>query len=411
MRFRNLLTVLLSLPFLFPVSAWGATEKTLYSFAGGTDGAYPVANLVFDSSGNLYGITNAGGNQECTSSLSNGCGTVFQLTPHAHGSWSESVIHVFSQASDGGNPSAGAIMDAAGNLYGATQYYGPFANGVLWQLKPSSGDKWKENILHRIRGGRDGYWCFGLSFDSSGRLFGTTYGGGTNNDGLVFHLAPDANGKWSDIILYDFAGDDDGNSPSDAVTFGAHGKLYGTTYEGGPHLTGTVFEMQHTAAGWSEKPIYIFKGVGFEKQTDGTNPVSGVVFDQAGNLYGTTDYGGAEGVGTVYELSPDGKGGWKETILHTFTDGKDGGHPGDLIIDSSGNLYGVTSGHKTYGSVFKMSPSAVGKWKFTVLYDFKGGVDGGDPSGPLVRDSRGNLYGVATFEGARGFGVVYEITP
>jgi uncharacterized repeat protein (TIGR03803 family) len=370
MPFKNFLAVLLSGLFFFPVLTLGATEKTLYSFAGGTDGAYPVANLVFDSSGNLYGITNAGGNQECTNSLSDGCGTVFRLTPRAHGPWTESVLHVFSQDTDGGNPSAGAIMNAAGNLYGATQYYGPFGNGVLWQLKPSSGGMWKENILHRIRGGRDGYWCFGLSFDSSGRLFGTTYGGGTNNDGLVFHLEPDANGTWSDIILYDFAGgDNDGDSPSDAVTFGAHGQLYGTTYEGGPHLTGTVFEMQHTSKGWTEKPIYIFQGLPFGKNSDGTNPTSGVVFDQTGNLYGTTDYGGEHGVGTVYELSPNGKGGWKETLLHTFTDDKDGGHPGNLIIDSAGNLYGVTSGHKTFGSVYKLSPGAGGKSKFTVLYD------------------------------------------
>lgn len=413
MRFRNFLTALLTLPFLLlPVRMLGATAKTLYSFAGGTDGAYPVSNLAFDSSGNLYGTTNSGGNNECDSSLSTGCGTVFRLTPHADGRWSESVIHVFSQGTDGGNPSAGAIMNAAGNLYGVTQYYGPFGNGVLWQLESSSGGKWKENILHRFTGGRDGFWCFGLSFDSGGRLFGTTYAGGTNDDGLVFHLSPDSKGKWSDHILYDFAGgDNDGNSPSDAVTFGAHGKLYGTTYEGGPHLTGTVFEMQHTAGGWTEKPIYIFHGLPFGKSNDGTNPTAGVVFDQAGNLYGTTDYGGEEAVGTVYQLKPDGMGGWKETLLHTFTDGTDGGHPGNLIIDSTGNLYGITSGHNTFGSVYKMSPGAGGKWTFTVLYDFKGGVDGGNPSGPLVMDSRGNLYGVATFEGANGFGVVYEITP
>ncbi len=413
MRFRSLLAVVLVLPsLLLPVSAFAATHKTLYSFAGGTDGAYPVAGVAFDSRGDLYGVTNTGGNQECTSSLSTGCGTVYQLTPQAGRSWGESVLHVFSQATDGGNPSAAAILDASGNLYGTTQYYGPFSNGVLWQLKPSSGGKWNEHILHPFHGGRDGFWCFGLSFDSRGRLFGTTYAGGTNDDGLVFHLEPEVPGKWRDIILHDFAGgSNDGNAPSDGVTFDAHGNLYGTTYEGGPHLTGTVFKMRHSSRGWNEQPIYIFKGLPFGKSNDGTNPTAGVIFDPSGNLYGTTDYGGSHAVGTVYELIPDGKGGWSETVLYTFTDRADGGHPNGLILDAAGNLYGTTSGHNTPGSVFKLSRGAGGKWKFTVLYDFRGGGDGASPSGSLVSDKHGNLYGTASYGGANGLGVVFEITP
>jgi uncharacterized repeat protein (TIGR03803 family) len=410
-QFRGLLAALVSLPvLLIPIGVFGATYKTLYSFAGGTDGAYPVAKLMLDSNGNLYGITNSGGNHECDSSLSTGCGTVFRLTRHAGASWSESVLHVFSQTIDGGNPSA-AIMDAAGDLYGATQYYGPFANGTLWQLKPNAGDVWSEQILHTFRGLRDGFWCFGLSFDYRGQLSGTTYAGGTNDDGLVFHLERQSDGKWRDVVLYDFAGGaNDGSSPGAAVSFAADGRLYGTTYEGGPHLTGTVFEMQHNSSGWNEKPIYIFNGLPFGKSSDGTNPSTGVIVDKAGNIYGSTNYGGPDGVGTVYELRPNGEGGWSETLLHIFTDRADVAYPGDLIFDPAGNLYSVASGRSTFGSVFKLSPTAGERWKITVLHDFKGGADGATPSG-LVRDADGNFYGTTTYGGTSGFGVVFQITP
>ena len=136
-----------------------------------------------------------------------------------------------------------------------------------------------------------------------------------------------------------------------------------------------------------------------------------MIFDRAGNLYGTTNYGGVYGVGTIYKLHPNGKGGWAETLLYTFTDGKDGAYPSDLIFDPAGNLYGVTGGRSTFGSVFKLSPSSGGKWKLTVLYDFQGGADGVGPSGALVRDASGNFYGATTFGGKNGLGTVFETTP
>ncbi|MGA9643368.1 MAG: choice-of-anchor tandem repeat GloVer-containing protein, partial [Terriglobales bacterium] len=183
-------------------------------------------------------------------------------------------------------------------------------------------------------------------------------------------------------------------------------------FEGGPHLAGTVFEMQKIKGKWTETPIYFFQGLPFGKSSDGTNPSSSVVFDQAGNLYGTTDYGGAAGVGAVYELSPNGQGGWTESVLYEFTDGADGGHPGPLIVDEAGNLYGATSGHNTFGSVYELSPpTGGGAWTFTVLYDFTGGADGGGGGGALLRDSSGNLYGTTTYGGAHNLGVVYEVTP
>jgi uncharacterized repeat protein (TIGR03803 family) len=415
MRIRHFPSILPMLSFFFvflvlPASLFAASHKTLYSFAGGADGALPPGGMVFDANGNLFGLTNSGGNQECISSLSAGCGTVFELTLNG-GIWKERVIHAFDPSIDGGNPYGAPAIDAAGNLYGATFYFGPFASGTLWQLTPD-GENWKENVLHAFHGTSDGFSCYGLGFDPHGRLFGTTFGGGTNDDGLVFHLVPLRNGKWSEAVLHDFAGNDnDGSAPSDALTFDANGNAFGTTYEGGPHLTGTVFEMQHKKGGWTETPIYIFQGLPFGKSTDGTNPSAGVIFDKAGNLYGTTSYGGSKSVGTIYELSPDGNGGWSETILYAFTDGKDGGHPGGLIIDPAGNLYGVTSGHNTFGSVFELSPGQGGKWNFKALYDFKNGNDGSAPTGSLVRDSDGNLYGTAEFGGKNGLGVVFEITP
>jgi uncharacterized repeat protein (TIGR03803 family) len=405
---RLAIVLFLSLP-LF--SAFGQTQKTLYSFAGGSDGAIPAAGLIFDSQGNLYGTTTSGGNSECDSSLSAGCGTVFELTPNGADSWSETVLHVFDQTVDGGDPAAPVVMDKAGNLYGSTQYYGKAGLGGVWQLIPASTG-WTENNLHSFSGGSDGFYCFGLTFNSRGQLFGTTFGGGSSNNGTVFQLLSAGDDKWKETILHAFTGgSSDGNAPSDAVIFDQQGNMYGTTYEGGPHLAGTVFELQPTASGWSEQILYMFKGLAFGGGSDGANPVSGVIFDKKGNLYGTTDYGGTKSVGTVYELSPSGSGSWTEKILYTFTDGQDGGHPGGLIIDSKGNLYGVTSGHDTFGSVFELSPADGDKWTFKVLYDFQDGIDGASPFGSLVRDAHGNLYGTTEFGGANGLGTVFEVTP
>jgi len=393
------------------VGATAATHKTLYNFAGGTDGAIPNAPMVFDSKGNLYGVTNAGGNNGCDSALSTGCGTVFQLTLKGN-SWKEKVLYTFNEDTDGGNSGAGIVMDASGNLYGTTLYYGGSHNGTVWELASAGTGKWEQHILHSFRGGKDGYSSYGISLDPQGRLFGTTFGGGANNDGVVFHLVPKNGNKWQDAILYAFGGNaNDGNAPSDAPAFDASGNVYGTTYAGGPNLSGIVFQMQHAASGWNEAPIYDFQGQAFGGGSDGANPTAGVILDDKGNIFGTTFYGGQASVGVVYELSPDGKGGWKESVLYTFTDRKDGGHPAGLIRDAAGNLYGVTTGHNTFGSVFKLSPSAKGKWKFTVLYDFKGRADGGAPDGSLIMDAKGNLYGTASFGGKFGNGVVFEITP
>ncbi len=392
----------------------GATEKVLHSFAGGSDGAYPDG-ILFDASGNIFGVTNTGGNDECGTQLSAGCGVVFEMTPN-QGSWSESVIHVFDQSTDGGNPYALLVMDASGNLSGCNLYYGPHGTGSVFQLAPSGGS-WSETILGTFPTVNDGLSCDGLVLDPAGHLFGVTAAGGKNNEGLVFQFIPKTGGKWKEAVRYSFmGGNNDGTAPEAPPIFYPPSKkrdvIYGTTFEGGPHLAGTVFEMQKIKGKWTETPIYFFQGLPFGTSTDGTNPTASVVFDHAGNLYGTTDYGGAAGVGAVYELSPNGQGGWTESVLYEFTDGADGGHPSALIIDDAGNLYGVTSGHNTFGSVYELSPpTGGGAWTFTVLYDFKGGADGGGGGGALLRDASGNLYGTTTYGGAHNLGVVYEVTP
>lgn len=195
------------------------------------------------------------------------------------------------------------------------------------------------------------------------------------------------------------------------LTFDRAGNIFGTTYEGGSQLSGDVFEIERANGKWNEHVLYTFQGIAFGRSQDGTNPTAGVVFDKAGNLYGTTFYGGPKGVGTVYKLIRQSDGSWKEHLIYIFQDGTDGGHPnGGLVIDAAGNLYGTTAGHSTLGSVFKLSPSGSGKWTFSVLHDFTG-PDGALPQCTLVMDSAGNLYGTTAFGGETGNGVVFEVTP
>jgi uncharacterized repeat protein (TIGR03803 family) len=386
------------------------TEKVLYSFKGGDDGASPYAGLIFDSTGNLYGTTTEGGGQQCSGLGVAGCGVVFELTPGSGGSWTENVIHVFNEQTDGGNPYDAPVFDSSGTLYGTTLYYGAFGSGTAWELSPASGGTWSESILHSFHGTTDGLFPYGLNFDPRGHLYGTTSGGGANDDGLVFQLVPRPTGHWADQVLYNFMSGTDGDSPAGVLTFDAKGNIYGTTYVGGPHLTGTVFELSKRNETAREQILYTFQGLPFGSGPDGTNPTTGMVFDSAGNLYGTTSYGGESGVGTVYELSPDGNGTWTESVIYTFTDGTDGGHPGGLLIDQTGNLYGATSGHNTLGSVYELARSSGGQWNFTVLHDFEG-PDGASPEGSLVMDQAGDLYGTTAFGGENDNGVVFEVAP
>lgn len=255
----------------------------------------------------------------------------------------------------------------------------------------------KENILYAFTGGADGgFPQAGLTPDSSGNFYGTTLEGGSGF-GVVFELSPKKGGGWTETVLYAFAGGEDGSSPEGTLIFDSAGNLYGTTAGGGKHDAGTVFELSPAGGGgWSKTILHNFN------VSDGAIPSAGLVFDTAGNLYGATFSGGKPlDLGVIFQLSPSPDGRWKEKILLQFGHHKDGGGPaGTLILDKAGNLYGTASGgYEVSGSVFELTPMANGHWKETVLHGFQGKGDGGFPHGALTLDSKGNVYGTTSSGG------------
>jgi uncharacterized repeat protein (TIGR03803 family) len=195
------------------------------------------------------------------------------------------------------------------------------------------------------------------------------------------------------------------------VVFDAKGNLYGTT-EGEGAYGGIVYELTPGAGGsWTETTLHYF----LPDDTDGYALASGLIFDAAGNLYGTTLFGGTGKAGTVFKLTPTSDDVWTETILHDFGSGTaEYGPSGALVFDTAGNLYGATnaSGIYNYGTVFELSPAGHGKWTGRVLHDFNNnGKDGYQPGAGLILDAAGNLYGTTNFGGLYGDGVVFEITP
>ena len=227
---------------------------------------------------------------------------------------------------------------------------------------------------------------------------------------FILTLMVTANAFAGETILHAFNGSD-GFSPNGGLIFDAAGNLYGTTTGGGAYSYGTVFEMKPKAGGgWTETVLHSFNGNGI----DGTNPYSGLVFDASGNLYGTTRSGGSDNAGTVFELKPTSSGTWKETVLHSFkNNGVDGSDVyGTLVLDSSGNLYGTTyrGGSYANGTVYELTRGQNGQWKEMVLHNFNSS-DGENPYAGLVLDASGNLYGTTVEGGAYGYGAAFELTP
>jgi uncharacterized repeat protein (TIGR03803 family) len=317
-------------------------ETVLHNFTG-PDGANPVANLIMDANGDLYGTAGAGGIlQYCKTLNYAGCGVVFKLS-----GTKETVLHRFTAGADGAQPVAGVIMDASGALYGTAYEDGPIGAGVVFKLVGK-----KLTVLHAFTGGRDGgFPTGGLLMGANGVLYGTASSGGDGNCeypygcGVAFKLA----GK-KETVLHAFRGSPDGEEPSAALTADAAGNLYSTTYYGGrDDNCGTVFEL---TAGDKEQVLHRFG-----REHDGCRAFAGVVLDPQGNLYGTTLDGNDAGAGVVYEITADGQ----EKILHRFCSWKDctdGAYPNGLIIDAEGNLYGTTSngGINNNGVVFEITP-------------------------------------------------------
>jgi uncharacterized repeat protein (TIGR03803 family) len=267
-------------------------------------------------------------------------------------------------------------------------------------------------VVYSFGGGDGVYLDTELVRDRSGNLYGTSVEGGDFQSGNVFELTPTRNG-WTLNVLYSFTSGLDGGEPYKGVTLDSHGNLYGTTVTGGSGGCeggcGVVYKLTHAHGSWTESVIYSFTG-----GNDGSGPGSPVVFDNQGNLFGTTPVGGANGLGTVYELRPQKDGGWKLKVVHTFTGGNDGagGSAGRLLFDNRGSIYGVTTSGGAYGSgtAYRLSAVQHGNWKLKTLYAFKGQPDAGSPYGGLIRDSAGNLYGTTYYDGKNDFGAIYELS-
>ena len=351
-------------------TAQAQTLTVLHTFTRGGDGGFLAPSMsggvTRDAGGNLYGTTNFGGNitGQCGEL---GCGVVFKVSPHGV----ETPIYKFQGQPDGLNPDARVIFGPDGALYGTTQQGGsgfcsPYGCGTVFKLQPPP--------------------TFCAAFEC----------------------------PWRETIIYNFSSPADGLFPIGDVTFDSAGNLYGTTEQGGAASCscGTVFKLVRNSNGtWTKTTLYSFQG----GDNDGMEPMSPLVIDQAGNLYGTTPYGVGTGCiygfgcGAVFELTPSGSG-WTETILHVFTGGSDGGYPfAGLIFDASGNLYGAASygpGDFGYGTLFELMPQQGGGWNFSVPYTFNGQAES---PGPLTIDAAGNLYGNAG-GGEGGSGVVYRLT-
>ena len=363
--------------------------------------------LVSDSEGNFYGTAQFGGHGTCAY----GCGTVYRLDTAGK----FQVLHYFvGYPTDGSHPQAGLLRDGQGNLYGTTEHGGQCGVGTVFKISPQGS----ETILHHFCGFSDGMFpSAALIHDPAGNLYGTTQeGGGEAQAGTIFEVTPDG----TESVLYRFKGGLDGEDPTAGLVRDDEGNLYGTTIFGGdPSCTvapscGTVFKLD---ASGIHSVLHEFTG-----PPDGAQPPYGaLVLDAEGNLYGAT-YGGGDagctgggtfGCGTVYKIDPNGT----ETVLYAFLGSPDGGYPAsNPIRNAAGNLYGTTDFGGMlnyygipYGTVYEVTPAG----SETVLYSFPGGKNGWSPQAPLLLDQSGNLYST-TYSGGIGSdccGVIFKLSP
>jgi uncharacterized repeat protein (TIGR03803 family) len=377
------------------LQAQAQTFSVIYNFGtgGNNGGLNPVAGLVMDAAGNLYGTTSIGG--------SSGDGVVFKMTE----SGAETILYTFAGGTDGANPEAGLLMDSAGNLYGTTYAGGTNGVGTVFKVTQSG----QETVLYNFAGGAtDGANPqSNLIIDEAGNFYGTTFAGGEYGAGTVFRLS--TTGKES--VLYSFGNGTDGANPVAGVTRDAKGYLYGTTSAGGTSSYGTVFQLIPVVANGSKygREIILHN---FTHQNDGDVPYAGLVFDHAGNLYGAATGGGVNSGGTIFELSPSDEG-WSFNVLYSLPGWDISGPFANLFLDASGNIWGTTHCDGTYeaGTVYKLTNSG-GTWNYTSIYVFTGENDGSYVYSTLVFDAQGNLYGTTKTGGdAFGFGVVFKITP
>lgn len=357
-----------------------AQAKTVFDFSSSNEGANPQGGLIFDHAGNIYGTARAGG--------INDLGVVFELVPQSGGTWSQQILHDFTGGSDGYGPVGSSLtLSSSGTLYGTAPFGGSKNEGVAYSLANSSGT-WQEQVIHTFgKTTGDGSSPWGtLAMDAKGNLYGVTSSGGAFKSGTVFELTSSKSGSWTEKILYSFDNNGkDGTFPVCSLIFDATGNLYGTTETGGLNKGGTVFELSPQSNGtWKEQILYNFHLRGTGVRGDASQPEAGVVMDASGNLYGTTASGGANDSGAVYRLSPQSGGGWKETVLYSVNTSVDGvfGPTTGLAFDSAGNLYGTfeEGGTNFAGEVYLLKKQSNGTWTKSTLYSFSDA--GSDPSFP-----------------------------
>jgi uncharacterized repeat protein (TIGR03803 family) len=344
--------------------------------------------------------------------LSSIAACAFLLCASVAAAQTSTVLHQFRATTqiDGSGSRAGLVAGPHGELYGDTYSGGSTNDGIIFELiPPSSGGPWRYNVLYSFLGKPDGSLPFGtLTRDHKGNLYGTTQIGGTFGCGTVFELSPISGGAWTESVLYSFNCTGDANNPLSGVIFDNLGNLYGTTQAGGTASFGTVFKLtppSSSGGSWTETVLHSFHG-----NQDGSYPYNGLTFAGKGTFFGFTSYGGAFDRGTFYQIAAGGK----ETVLYSFSDGADGGGPsGEPILDALGNIYGTagSGGIQNNGLVFEFAPSALSgqPWTETVLYSFSG-VDGGQPSGVTLGVS-GILYGTSWGGGTNNDGVVFQLMP
>jgi len=397
------------------VATHAQTYSVIHNFAGGQDGATPMAGLTIDRAGNLYGTAAYGGNVGGACGAI-GCGTVFRLANRNSG-WVLSPLYSFAGGTDGANPEANVNIGSDGAVYGSTYLGGGSCDsdgcGTVFTLRPPASAckaalcPWTETVIHNFTG-PDGIGPAGtVIFDQAGNLFGATTSGGFRDGGAIYELQP-MGGGWTVKVLYSSYG-----YPRGGLILDSSGNLDGPAFSAGNGY-GSVYQMVPSGSTWITSDLY-----DFTFGSDGGYPWAGLILDQSGNLYGSTSAGGSGNGGTVFQLTPSG-GKWVLNTLYSFTGPGNGrivvGPVGSLVMDEVGALYGTTlaDGAHGHGSVFKLTPGGSG-WTYTSLHDFTGGSDGGNPYSNLVFDASRNLYGTASVGGTgpctNGCGVIFEIAP
>lgn len=369
-------------------SAHAQTYTVLHNFTGEADGYGPLAGVSIDRAGNLYGTAAYGGH---TCPITGTCGTVYKLQPRASG-WVFSTLYEFN-GPDGASPEARVIIGPDGNLYGTTAYGGDTGNGTVFRLQPPAtfcraiSCPWTETVLHSFAGGADGaYPEYGdLTFDQAGNVYGTTPYGGSGGCGTVYELSPSGS-TWTYTLIYSFGCGTDGYEPFAGVIFDSAGNLYGNA-SGGTGGNGNAFKLTHGASGWTATNIYNYPFPG--------GAYGGFAMDSSGNLYGISTFNP-----TVYELSPS-NGGWSYQQLYNV-----GGYDANAqpTLDSEGNIYGTVVLSNMV--VFRLTLFD----QHWMLSGFNN-APGEESYSNVVFNAGRNAYLTTSQGGTNGLGIVFEITP